>query len=177
MLAAKAHKQANAVRQLQALGATVYYDYQHYYDSGWMINKWEKPHDWIWARKTLGDDLFNSVYLVEFIEHRTFAPPTGTLNTLGSVPTVTTISHAADQYIQLVHSLPNLQELDLSFSRVSDASIDNLGRMHTLTTLRLDDSMVTQEGIERLRRMLPNCDITWRHRVHNEAVNDWIPNE
>jgi hypothetical protein len=66
LLVTRAREQANAVQRMQQLGATIFYDFQHYYDRGWCISRSRKPTDWTWAPKLFGNDLFSSVYRVEF---------------------------------------------------------------------------------------------------------------
>jgi hypothetical protein len=188
-LAADARRQANSVRILQRLGATVTYDFHLYENDGPTINRARKPADWIWARKLLGNDCFSNVYRVDFIQQRWWQGPSGLSMGFEPVPTATMISRAADKYIHLLRDLPNLQSLDLSCSTVSDTSGPELARLRSLQALLLNDTvisdktiphlaklpllkllamentLVTREGRDRLRESLPRCEIYWRQRL------------
>jgi hypothetical protein len=161
---ARARRQAAAVSKLRSLGATVFYDFHHYYDHGGCVGLDRKPGNWIWARKMLGNDLFSDVYMVEFIEYRDINDHiSGRVTTFfGPVETPTTVSQDADKYTPLLESLPNLRHLDLGFSQVSDASIPALEKLHWVEYMRLSHTNISQAGAERLGKSLPNCKIYWQ---------------
>jgi hypothetical protein len=52
-----------------------------------------------------------------------------------------------------------LEMLSLSGSSVSDKDIESLGTLRRLRRLDLSNTMVTQDGAARLRRLLPECEI------------------
>jgi hypothetical protein len=188
-LTATARRQANAVQALKHMGATVTYDFHFYYHDGPSINRSRKPSDWVWARKLLGDDFFSNVYRVEFVQQRWWPSKSGLVHGFGPVPTATPISREADKYIHLLQELPNLQSLDLSNSAVSDNSGPALARLQCLKCLSLNETAIsdrsipvlaklrnlkdlvlantaiTRQGFEKLRTLLPNCEIYWRPRA------------
>ena len=160
---ASARRQAAAVTQLRLLGATIYYDFNHYYERGATLNQWRQPTDWVWARKFLGNDLFSEVYHVEFIEYRDVNnhSSNGPSTFLGPVPTSTAASSDADKYVHLLSAMPNLHDLDLSYSEVSDASLPILESLRSLEMMDLDETNITEAGADRLGKSLPNCKIYW----------------
>ena len=54
-----------------------------------------------------------------------------------------------------------IQSLDLRGTIVSDEGLIHLERLQSLEVLRLEDTSVTPQGVERLRRALPDCDIRY----------------
>jgi hypothetical protein len=59
-------------------------------------------------------------------------------------------------------ALPKITALALSFSRVTDAGLEHLTRMAGLKTVILKASGVTAAGADRLRKLLPGCDVQWQ---------------
>jgi hypothetical protein len=55
---------------------------------------------------------------------------------------------------------PRLKRLDISFSKVSDAGVESLARMHALRYLDLRGTLVTPTGVDRLKSCLPQCQIS-----------------
>lgn len=53
----------------------------------------------------------------------------------------------------------NLETLDLSGTRVTDAGLEQPHCMKNLRQLRLDRTGVTDEGVERLHDTLPKCTV------------------
>jgi hypothetical protein len=174
LIAFKARRQADAVKTMQRLGATIYYDFHHYYDPDSTINRWRKPTDWMWARIVLGNDFFSNVYLVEFIEYRdTHLRINGRFTSfMGPIPTPTELSRNADKYVHLLESLPNLSRLDLNHSEVSDAAIPALAKLDSLKALWVDDTNITAQGAARLGKLLPGCTIRWRPKSHDAAARN-----
>ena len=54
-----------------------------------------------------------------------------------------------------------IQSLDLRGTVISDEGLVHLERLKSLEVLRLEDTSVTQQGVEGLRRALPNCEIRY----------------
>lgn len=59
----------------------------------------------------------------------------------------------------LQHSLPQLTELRMDSSGLTDASVEILGAMPQLRILNLYHTLVTEKGFENLKKMLPQCRI------------------
>ncbi len=161
---AKAREQAVAVAKLRHLGATVYYDFHHYYDENGdgCLNESRRPTDWKVARKLLSDDFFNNVYYVRFIKHEHFPQSGPIIHYLGPRHVRTPISRDANSYIFILESLPHLHTLDLSHSNAAGQAIPKLTKLSCLKRLALGDSLMSEEGAERLRDALPDCHISWR---------------
>ena len=72
-----------------------------------------------------------------------------------------------DAGLEHLNVLTNLQTLDVSgglFGRpqVTDAGLEHLRGLTQLRQLNLDDTQVTNEGVEKLKKSLPNCEISHR---------------
>jgi hypothetical protein len=59
--------------------------------------------------------------------------------------------------------LNNLEELHLLGTDVTDAGLAHLEKLTDLKSLFLDNTNVTSEGVEKLQRALPNCQINHIH--------------
>jgi len=57
-------------------------------------------------------------------------------------------------------NLSRLQYLDLSHSRISDRAVDELTPMRSLARLDVRGTRISSEGLDRLRRALPECQIS-----------------
>lgn len=62
--------------------------------------------------------------------------------------------------IAICAGLPELEELDLRDTAVTDQGLQALAALATLRQLDLHGSLVTEQGVAGLRTALPNCDIT-----------------
>lgn len=58
--------------------------------------------------------------------------------------------------------LASLKQLRLSSCKFEDADVDTLGRMTQLEKMWLLDTDLTKDGYERLRSLLPDCQVYWR---------------
>jgi hypothetical protein len=58
-----------------------------------------------------------------------------------------------------VTGLTRLEELDLSYTKVTDAGFDNFRELTRLKELWLHDTQVTDAGVAELQKALPNCKI------------------
>lgn len=157
---ADARRQARAVERLQELGGTVYYDFHHYVDDdlGGVLSGSRKPQTWRWARRWVGDDYFNRVYYVRFVEETPIPQQPGFMHFLGPVATPTPLSREADRHVALLHNLPDLHTLDLASTTVSEESIPELAKLTSLQLLWLPTDFPA-EGLERLQELLPGCDV------------------
>jgi hypothetical protein len=66
---------------------------------------------------------------------------------------------ATDADVALLRGLPSLECLDLAYTHVTDAAIDDLCSLPRLRIVRLDGSRFTAGGLENLRRRLPKCRV------------------
>jgi Leucine-rich repeat (LRR) protein len=69
---------------------------------------------------------------------------------------------AVDADLARLAAPPNLTGLGLSFSRVTDAELEHLRGMEKLKTISLKATGVTATGADRLRRLLPGCEVQWQ---------------
>ena len=60
---------------------------------------------------------------------------------------------------QLLPLANKLETLDIRGTRVSDNGIADLQRLSRLTLLRLKDSAISADGVEKIRKSLPNCKL------------------
>ena len=63
------------------------------------------------------------------------------------------------EYMQAITSIQHLQALDLSETNLNDQMARQLGNLKQLTTLIVEETAVTDSGIERLETQLPDCTI------------------
>jgi serine/threonine protein kinase/Leucine-rich repeat (LRR) protein len=66
-----------------------------------------------------------------------------------------------DLYAKNLAELKQLKRLSLAGSSISDAAIQHLEGLTNLEMLNLSRTKVTQAGVERLRKALPACTIQW----------------
>lgn len=170
LVTARARQQARAVQQLEAAGATIYYDFHHFEDPtrGGSLSGSREPDNWIWLRVILGHDFFSTVYQVQFTDLHWFTDPR---HTFGPATVQTTASRKADHYISLLAPIEGMDYLDLESCNVTDAAIPALANLQTLKHLRLNDTYVSREGFEELQRQMPNCDIYWRPKFIPPAAS------
>jgi hypothetical protein len=64
-----------------------------------------------------------------------------------------------DREVALMKAFPSVDNLDLSFTSVTDAAIPDLVSMTWLRSISLRGSKITPEGMERLRKAMPNTKI------------------
>ena len=62
---------------------------------------------------------------------------------------------------QLLRGMLKLRELSLDSADIGDESIEVLASMPALHRVNLYHTTFTEAGIARLKKALPNCEITW----------------
>ena len=118
-----------------------------------------------WLHDTLGSDRllpFETVTIVWF------SSPTikdNDIICLSGIPQLEwlhlSFSQVSDDGLVHLKELTKLKRLILDHSNVSDTGLIHLKGLTNLTELRLSGPQVTAEGVERLRAVLPNCEITY----------------
>ena len=70
-----------------------------------------------------------------------------------------------------VGGLRRLKWLLLTGTKVSDPGMEHLKVLTELKALNLGNTHVTKEGIEELRKALPNCEIIWEEETAQPPTN------
>ena len=68
-------------------------------------------------------------------------------------------SQISDGDLNHLVALSSVESLDLSGTRIGNASVGNICKLPRLTELYVVDTNVTDEGISDLQEALPNCEI------------------
>ena len=133
----QAKRYRDAVTAIRQAEGFVYYDFQ-VDQAGVLIPPTNIPGP-AWLRTLLGDDFF------------------------GSVVKVDVTCHGTDAILEKVEEFPQIRELYLgsylSDRKITDAGLEHVGRMTRLQTLGIGGTRVTDRGVRKLQKALPNCDI------------------
>jgi hypothetical protein len=70
-------------------------------------------------------------------------------------------SKVTDAGMKRLETLYNLAGLRLKGTAITDLSIDSIGRLQNLREVNLENTNVTKNGIEKLRKQLPDCKIAY----------------
>jgi hypothetical protein len=168
----RAREQQAAGRGLLASnpGAAVLYD--HEVDAaGGLRESAARPHA-SWLGERLGVDYRESVVGADL-----FYPTDADLACLARFPNLRRLVFArsldlTDRGIEQLAQFTELKRLVLGEAdQVTDAGLLPLARLANLTDLRLDlGRRMTPAGIERLRRAMPNCQITVRSSARQDEL-------
>ena len=66
-----------------------------------------------------------------------------------------------DKGIEMLKGLPQLEELSLDSTDVSDLGAEMLSAMPTLKSLDLYHTLISDKGYQRIKSSLPGCRIFW----------------
>lgn len=149
------------------------------------------------VRKFLGDDFFKTVYSVEAGD-RKFFDILGYFDANNLLFWNKSGRHIANGDLDSLANFPQLEELDLFGTQITDAGLPHMERLTSLRKLTLDctevtnvglkhlaglkqlqslslrDTKATQEGIQRLQQALPACEIdctSWKE-LFREALKE-----
>jgi Leucine-rich repeat (LRR) protein len=64
--------------------------------------------------------------------------------------------------LTVLREFPNLEIVSLWRSNVNDTHVELLGTLQQLKNLNVEFTEISPSGAERLKTMLPNCQITWQ---------------
>ena len=132
------HEAAEAIRKL---GGVVNYNYQR--GAGprpsWRLSG--EPSGSAWLRKLLGENFFSEI---EFV---------------GLAPRPETTDAALNAAFESLKGMPRLQFLYLAGTKIIDDRLENLNPLTQLQGLELHKTKVSEAGIEKLQKALPNCKI------------------
>ena len=130
----KAREQKAVVAEIDEHWGTVYYDYATQNEPGRDL-----PLRGVQSlMNVFGDDFFVEVVEVDLRNSRLFAN--------------------AD--LERLQKLSRLDILCLTNSDITDAELEPLKGLHQLHELELTETLVTDEGVAKLQKALPNCKIT-----------------
>jgi hypothetical protein len=71
-----------------------------------------------------------------------------------------THKQVTDADVARLRGLPLIEYLDLSYSEVTDAIIDDLCSLPRLRLVRLEETGMTSVGLNELRRRRPDCIVS-----------------
>lgn len=163
----RVHKQRVVVAELGKLWSQVFYDYQTTFDQSWRrhVDPREPPQP-AWVRRLLGDDFFADVTLVIVYDLPYYPVTDDTLVHISRLPKLRRLElvspRITDRGISHLATLQELEEIDIFSSTVTDAGLLHLRSMPNLRILNIRDVQTSVEGLDRLRRALPDCHITVR---------------
>lgn len=124
-------QRTEAVESIANAGGKVRFDFQ-IDESGNRVAE-AKPHGSAWLRPWMGsDDLGSNVVEAE-------------------VP--------ADAALKDIECLHNLRSLELTSSGITDACLPHLEHLSQLESLHLHETRLTEQGILKIQKALPNCRI------------------
>ena len=79
---------------------------------------------------------------------------------MSSLESLALVGYKLDaEYLQAVASIPQLQALDLSETNLDDQLMRQLVGLKHLATLIIEETAVTDSGLEWLESQLPDCTI------------------
>jgi hypothetical protein len=178
-------REREAVKLIQRATGEVWYDYQYVKGDFDAL-----PPEPAWLRGLLGDDWFHDIkkvsFAIEFQEvtrpipwpkhERAFTGRSWVIGDLGRF-SESEMTHLEDlrqledldlRYLKIadaslkhVAGLTQLRRLVLEGTQVTDAGLDCLKGLQHLETLRLENTKVTSAGVRHLREALPHCRITY----------------
>lgn len=137
-------RKRQAIATIERLGGRVEYDYKWrgYGTARQSYDDRADPPGPHWLRRALGDN-----YFAEPVEIQLFADPKMYPEQFGD--------HEAAQ----IAVLSELQWLVLTDTAITDAGLQQFGRLNKLSRLDLEGTRVTDAGVEELHRALPGCKI------------------
>jgi hypothetical protein len=162
----QAQRQHRAVAAIVAAGGVVEYDFP----SG--DANWWRP---AWVRRLIGDDFLHDVVAVRFdgaqlmVEQRRYEHPTNeqlanALSGLADLPGLERLELGImlplqDGDLRHLAGLSGLRSLIIYSQQITDAGLEHLSVLARLEFLDVDYTSVSEDGVERLRRALPECYI------------------
>ena len=154
-----AGEQRRCVRQINARGGFVRYEFDQGWGSGFKTKEgWLFPK---WMLKVLGNDVFGEVTAVYFRSPGIVDDEVLTqLATLDQVTDLDLhVTKVSDDGLRILGSLSNLEVLLLDETMVSDAGLVHLKQHRRLRCVTVRYTAVTDEGVAELRKALPMCQV------------------
>ena len=124
---------------------------------------WSKPSGPVWLRGMLEVDLFSSVDRVLLGDTQLTDADFKNLNlkALNQLQMLDISStKITDAGLENLNGLQQLHELWLDDNNVTDAALEHLKALKKLEFLYVSQTKITDAGVEKLRQALPNCQIS-----------------
>lgn len=152
-----ARRQSQVADKLRDLGALVAYDY--HIDGGFKAPSREQVREGLLApeREVLGKDLFHDIVSVVFTPVPDKGNPTMLYDPDGYVYLAE--RQVADDDLRILGSLSALRILRLEGIPITDRAIAHLEKLTSLEELNVRNTHITSDGVRRLKRALPDCDV------------------
>lgn len=131
---------SRAIRDLEALGASITYDYQWGQDGAWRPSA-SAPGS-VWLKRLLGDD-----YLARAVEVQLFTGPKMSPHRF------------TDEHASRLAALADLKWLVLMDTKLTDDGLRCLARLRKLERLDIEGTTVTETGVHEFRQSLPNVKV------------------
>lgn len=93
------------------------------------------------------------------------------LNSVGEIGAAIGLQNTAandDDVRYIATTFPKIYGLNLSGTQVTDDGLAHLHQLTTLTTVTLNNTRVTQQGVKDLQTALPDCEIECRNPLPNQ---------
>ena len=148
--------QIRLTEQLERLGGTVHYD-TDFDDQGQLLPKDQRSTGFLAA--ALGEDLFRRVEgitLANGFDREAFKmlPQFQELHMLSCRDTAVT-----DGDLARITDAIQLQSIDLAGTQVTALGLEHLRSLPALRRMTLDDEIRSRVGDEKIKRILPNCEV------------------
>ncbi len=151
----EAEMQRRAVEELQNVGGTVGYSDNSNPSMIWFNGPPPGPG---WLRNLLGDDFFANVTDVSFVFGDTTDAVLANCKDLNQLQTLW-LGASAHVGPRSNEELNRPRKHFLLNAQLTDAGLTNLAGLTQLQSLDLSESNVTDEGVAKLQKALPNCRI------------------
>ncbi|MBN2477441.1 MAG: hypothetical protein JXB62_22740 [Pirellulales bacterium] len=169
----RALQQQQAVQQLQAMGAGIYYaNMLEPPGPGEYMPVFRTPPGPAGLRRIFGEMFFGVVSSVDLKNVEDIDAAMPPLSLLRSARFVRLDeSKISDSHLAQLEGLSSLECLDLRDTQVTDGAIVHLKKLTTLKELYLGSTQLTREGADELARALPQCEVFWSPAVvHGESI-------
>ena len=136
-------RQRTAIAKLRHVGFVVSYEHERLPNSIFYSESSTPPGP-AWLRNLLGDDFFATPEMVAQDPDQT---------------PVAEYAAITDADLAYLDQLPDLRILNLNNCNITDRSVERIVLLDKLELLLIQDAMITDAGIDRLREELPDCKI------------------
>jgi hypothetical protein len=175
----RAHRQQAAAIAVVQAGGQVRYDYQPTFmeqtiqenmaaSTGSPLPTYDDhPRGPEWLRRLIGDEYFQTVANVdirgEFWKDDRIQLPSSTIQKIGALPELEELmlvrTNLSDADLPTIGRLKNLRLLVIRDSDVTDAGLVHLYSLSRLEQLNVINTKVTPDGVAKLQEHLPNCTV------------------